>query len=230
MFLYEMHQHSDACSACGHMSPADAVRELKEAGFAGMVLTDHFYHGNSRIDRSRGWEFFVQAYAAGWQAARSAAEGLDFDVLFGLEEDVGERREVLVYGLTPEKLLAHPEWAEGEVWQGDVTRIAPIVRAEGGVVIQAHPFRGNGRGLPFQPLPLEYLDGMEIANACNAAGDNDLAVAYAREHGVTRVTAGSDAHYPGQAARWGIACERRIRDAATLAQVLRAQEYEIYVK
>ena len=44
-FLYEMHQHTSGCSGCAHDDPVSVVRQLKKEGFAGMVLTNHFYAG-----------------------------------------------------------------------------------------------------------------------------------------------------------------------------------------
>ena len=51
MYLYEMHQHTVRCSACGRGDPEKTVYALKEDGFAGMVITNHFLHGNTGIDR-----------------------------------------------------------------------------------------------------------------------------------------------------------------------------------
>ena len=51
-YKYEMHTHSKACSACASSSSEDIVRKAKECGYAGVFFTNHFYFGNSAIDRS----------------------------------------------------------------------------------------------------------------------------------------------------------------------------------
>ena len=47
MYKYELHMHTKEGSACGKTSGADMVDFYIENGYAGMVVTDHFYHGNT---------------------------------------------------------------------------------------------------------------------------------------------------------------------------------------
>ena len=51
-YLYETHMHTKEGSACGRDNAADIVRAYKEAGYAGVIVTDHFFGGNTAIDRS----------------------------------------------------------------------------------------------------------------------------------------------------------------------------------
>ena len=52
MFKYEMHCHTNAISKCAISTPLEMVQAYYEAGFAGVVFTDHFIHGNTTVDRS----------------------------------------------------------------------------------------------------------------------------------------------------------------------------------
>ena len=51
-YKYQLHTHTSPCSKCGAMSPEELARALYEGGYAGAVLTNHFYGGNSGIDRT----------------------------------------------------------------------------------------------------------------------------------------------------------------------------------
>ena len=62
MFFYELHSHTNAASLCSLVEAEDFVKFYIEKGFSGMVITDHFYHGNTAINRRIPWEDFVGAY------------------------------------------------------------------------------------------------------------------------------------------------------------------------
>ena len=47
MFLYETHVHTIKASACAWNTPKEMVQAYKQAGYAGMILTDHFIKGNT---------------------------------------------------------------------------------------------------------------------------------------------------------------------------------------
>lgn len=224
MYLYEMHQHTAAVSACAHETPEEVVRGLKQAGLAGVVLTNHFYHGNTGVRRHQAWEDFVRPYEEAYERAKKAAQKLDFDVLFGIEEGVGGGKEVLLYGITPAFLYAHPELRDARL-----SELAALVRAVGGLVVQAHPFRVRDYiRAPWEELPAEYLDGIEVHNACNDDLSNLRAQALADKHDLIAV-AGSDAHTPHTRGLAGIACAHRIRTERELADTLRDGHYELYI-
>lgn len=229
-YLYEMHQHTAGPSACGVDDPIQTVRALKEAGFAGMVLTNHFYHGNSGIRRHQSWEDFVRPYEEAYRLAKAEGERLDFDVLFGMEEGVGgQGKEVLLYGITPDFLYAHPELRDGGDEPTHLQRLYTLVHEAGGLLYQAHPFRVRDYiPRPWEELPAEFLDGVEAYNACNSPVENARAVAMARQKGLAMI-AGSDAHTGSQTNRYGLAFSDRLRTEAELAQHLRENTYELYI-
>lgn len=223
MYLYEMHQHTAGCSACGVADPAGVVRQIRQAGFAGVVLTNHFYHGNTGIRRNQPWEDFVMPYVEAYEIARQEGERLDIDVLFGLEENIGDAKEVLLYGITPEFVLSHPELRDG-----GLANIAALVHEAGGLVYQAHPYRVRDYiPRPWEDIPAQFLDGVEVYNACNSPVEDARALLLAQREGLLRC-AGSDAHTECFEGRFGIACAHRIRTEAELAQVLRDGDHELY--
>ena len=51
-YRYEMHLHTAPCSLCAVATMEEMVAACREKGYAGFVVTNHFYHGNTGIDRS----------------------------------------------------------------------------------------------------------------------------------------------------------------------------------
>ncbi|MBQ2740639.1 MAG: hypothetical protein IJF39_03340 [Clostridia bacterium] len=222
MYKYEMHAHTHPCSGGG----GDIIEHidcLMEKGFSGMVITNHFYRGDTCIPRSLPWGKFVLPYAEDFFLGKKYAEGKDFDLLFGIEEHIAGGREILVYGITPAFLCDHPE-----LKNADLKQYAEAVHRVGGMLFQAHPYRI--REWIINPTPFAevgILDGIEVYNGGNAYEENALAEAFAKEKGL-RGIAGSDVHQSSHAGIGGICSKVRIRDNETLRKVLKSGEYTLY--
>ena len=221
-YKYQLHTHTTPPSKCGVMTPRELCKALKEGGYAGAVLTNHFMHGNSGIDRSLSWEEFVYAYEKDYLDALEAAKEYDVDIIFGVEEGIGFGKEILLYGITPKWLYEHPELREGGIkLYREATRGTDIL------IIQAHPFRVRGYITDPGPLPLDYIDGIEVYNRANQPHENPLADEFAKENPGLILTSGSDAHKIDTATFAGIAAKERITDEKKLVEVLKSGDYEI---
>ena len=221
MYIYEMHFHTHPCSGGGEDIEGH-IDALIERGFSGMVVTNHFFHGDNRVDRTLPWEEFVAPYIEDYVRGREYAKARDFDLLFGLEEGVGGGKEVLIYGISPEVLLEHPELRER-----NVEHLIEVIHSAGGLIFQAHPYRQK-HYIP-EPGPiaeLDMLDGIEVYNAANGIEDNACAQALAKEKRLA-VVAGSDGHSHRGVGRAGIALKARVRTEKELATVLRSGDYVI---
>ena len=221
IYKYEMHLHTCPCSG-GGKDLRQHIDDLMSKGFCGAVVTNHFYYGDNRIDRELPWEEFVDAYRQDYLYGLEYAREVDFDLLFGLEEHVGDGREILLYGITPELIAAHPE-----LKKAPAEKYAEVIHAAGGLVYQAHPFRA--RQYVSRPYPLEcldMLDGIEVYNASNEPEWNESAQRLADELNLACV-AGSDAHKIQTAGRAGIATKERMRTNEDLVRVLKSRDYII---
>jgi hypothetical protein len=156
-------------------------------GYSGVIITDHFFRGNSAIDRSLPWDKWVNHFCRGYEDARAEGARRGLDVFFGWEDTV-DGDDYLVYGLGREWLIGHPEaksWTRRQQFEA--------VRQAGGCVIHAHPFRQHYY-IPRVTLSPNCVDGVEAANAGNMEQSYDaLAWRYAKKLGLP-VTAGSDIH------------------------------------
>jgi len=210
-YIYETHLHTVFSSACGRSKGSEYVRRYKELGYSGIIVTDHFYNGNTAISRSLPWKEWVRQFCRGYEEARNEGERQGFDVLFGWEETFDGCDDYLVYGLDKEWLMEHPEvrsWTRGQQYQA--------VKKAGGCVVQAHPFRQHGY-IRQIVLSSGCVDAVEAANAGNAEQSYDaLAMRYAQKLGLP-VTASSDMHeadlvYEGWV--FGIIVEERLKTIA----------------
>ena len=78
VYKYETHLHTSQGSACGCCSGAEQVENLKRLGYDGCFVTDHFFTGNTAIDRSLPWREKVELFCQGYEEAKSAATSLGF--------------------------------------------------------------------------------------------------------------------------------------------------------
>ena len=186
-YLYETHLHTIQGSACGVSEGREYVKRYQDLGYAGIIVTDHFYRGNCAVERSLPWDRWVHKFCMGYEDAREEGARRGLDVFFGWEETF-DGDDYLVYGLDKEWLLQHPEvrrWTRKE--QFDETR------SNGGCVVQAHPFRQHYY-IKRVHLSPGCVDAVEAANGGNSEASYDaLAWVYAKKARVP-VTAGSDIH------------------------------------
>ena len=221
-FLYETHMHTCQGSACGRATGKEQARVYKDAGYTGIILTDHFFGGNTAVSRELPWEERIDLFWRGYEEAKEEGDKIGLDVFFGLEQNI-HFDEYLIYGLTKEYMKAHPEM---EHWNRH-QQLEEVHKA-GGCVIQAHPFRMRSY-MDQVRLGLRYCDGIEVANAGNDQMDDARAWLYAQEFGLV-MTAGSDNHCGAGWPLYGVMLEKRltsIQDYVTM--ILNRETIQLYV-
>lgn len=224
MYKYEMHLHTSGCSACAVSTAAQMVQKLYEIGYAGAVFTNHFYHGNTSVNRSVGWQKFVDAFKKDYLEAKEIGERLGVDVLFGIEESYETGKEVLIYGLEPDDFLNEPHFIHM-----NIAEISSFVRNRGGLTVCAHPFRVRDYIPDPERVPLpENFDGVEIYNHCNNSIENRKAADYAKRYGLAPFS-GGDVHRTDGLGFAGLSFEKRITDNKELITEIKANRYKLIV-
>jgi len=220
LFKYETHIHCKLCSACSVVSPEEIVKAYAKAGYSGIVLTDHFIHGNSSVPANLPWEDRVRAYYNAVLIGREADKKYDLDVLFGLEHYYGHGgKEALLYGLTLDFVLENePLFARDKIEE-----LCKAVQDFGGFVTQAHPYRDRSYITLDAPDISKLADGIEVFNACNYPNENEQALALAKRLG-KRMMSGADDHFAKLAGKAGMAFPHRLRTTQELACALRVGE------
>ena len=213
MYLYETHLHTLEGSACGEVAAADYIDYMIVKGFTGMVVTDHFFNGNCAVDPHLPWKEKVELYCDGFRKAHAAAQGHEFDVIFGIEFNFNGD-EYLIYGIDGEWLLDNED-----IMGLDRRGVHKKINEAGGIMVQAHPFRER-KYLKDIRLTPDICDAVEVYNASNDDNMNALAYEYAKKLGVPMI-GGSDIHYPRDVLG-GILLPDRIKDTHELAAAIRA--------
>lgn len=187
LFLIETHMHTNQVSACGCSTGAEMAREYKRRGYDAVIVTDHFFNGNTCIDRSLAWEEKVKAFTKGYEDAKAEGDKIGLKVFFGFEYN-HKGAEFLVLNISPEFLLKHPEILAERI--GD---FFSIVHENGGYIIHAHPYREADYLYMIRLYP-DFVDAVEVYNAGNYPDrPNIMANIYADAYGLPK-TAGSDLH------------------------------------
>lgn len=219
LYRYETHLHTSEASACARVSGAEHVRFYKEAGYDGIIVTDHFFNGNCAIDRSLPWEEWVDMFCKGYENAKAEGDRIGLSVFFGWETNF-RATEFLIYGLDKEWLKAHPEilsWSVEEQYER--------IHADGGFIVHAHPFRVRPYIKEVRLYP-EYVDAVEILNIGNNNDEFDRKAAeYAKKHSLP-VTAGTDAHgFEEQFS--GVAFDHKLKDINDYIESIKSGGYEL---
>lgn len=222
LYKYEMHAHDKLCSACAQNTPEEMVKAYYDAGYSGMCFTNHFYLGNTAIDRGLPWKDFVTAYWQAYQrAVKFAADNCPgFSVFFGIEHAYGGGKEILTYGIDLDFLLKHPG-----LHKYSIKDYCDAVHEYGGYVSNAHPFRDREYIDMTYPLNPEYWDAAEVYNFCNKPEENEKAEEFAKEHGLYRTSGGDEHRATGDSiGKAGLAFPYPIHSGRELVEAMRKRD------
>lgn len=224
-YRYETHCHCSQCSLCARSSSQELVRAYHDAGYAGLVLTDHFIFGNTAVSSSLPWAQRMRSYYQAFLDAKAAAEGLDFDVIFGIEHAYGDGKEVLIYGVELDFLLVNPD-----IPRLSLDEFVERIHQAGGIVIQAHPYRNRSYVNMAVGPRSDLVDGIEVYNACNAPGEDPQALALAGQKDFI-LTCGGDIHHASdpRIGAAGIVLPYRVKTSKELADALKRRDHKFLV-
>lgn len=209
---WELHAHTAHGSHCGWMQPEEVARAHASAGYAGMVVTDHYNRENLECFPG-GPEEQTREWLKGYEAVRAEGERLGLRVLFGLEARLQDcDNDYLILGAEPSMVLEHPL-----LHFLTLEQLHALCHDCGALLVQAHPNRKN-----CHMADPAALDGVEGYNG-NPRHDNhnDRTLEQAAEHPRLIVTSGSDYHRAEDLDHGGIETDADIRTSADLARCLR---------
>lgn len=220
MYRIETHLHTTHVSKCGWLEAPQLVEGYQKAGYQGIVVTDHYNRTTFEylnIDLAAPGDK-VTPFLDGYRRVRDEGEKVGIRVYKGAELRFDEcENDYLLFGW-PDELLRDPE----EIFRMGIAAFAPLARAAGALIVQAHPYRKK-----CTPAIACYLDGVEVCNRNpRHENHNDRAAEYAEAFGLI-ATSGSDCHRVEDIAQGGILTEVLPADSLEMAQLIRSGSFEL---
>jgi predicted metal-dependent phosphoesterase TrpH len=221
IYRYDLHIHTAECDLAAHVPAAEIVRMYHEAGYNGLVITDHcfsiFFDWFKEELDGKSHKEITERWLRGYYEARNEGEKLGMTILPGAEVRFdGTINDYLVYGLTEDFFYNAPQMNRLK----NLNELLAVL-PEDACVVHAHPFRVNMTVI--DPTP---LFGIEIYNGGTDAYRNHLAEDLALHYGKV-MTSGSDFHHASHLARGGIMTQSKIETPADLVSVLKKGAYSV---
>lgn len=206
MFQTETHLHTKEVSPCAHLTAEKMVEYYHHAGYQTLFVSDHMHAD------CQGAEWFL----TGYHQAKKAGDRYGMNILLSAEYSFlihGVPNHYLVYGIDEDFIRHHVNGPDF-----DLGKLQKAVKECGGLIIQAHPFRGIGIPTP------DFVDGMEVFNSNPrhfVKTDEQRTEAMTGLYHLLR-TAGSDAHRPEDVAGTGIGSEHEIKTASDFIELIQS--------
>lgn len=221
MYLYETHLHTQPASGCARWSAAEAVKYYKDAGYAGIFITNHFLDDDIPELRALPYEDQINLYFKDFEDGLEAGREVGLAVFCGVELSY-KGTDFLVYGLDKAWYLAHPE-IDGM----PIKDFLALAKQEDALVIHAHPFREAGSIDHIRLYP-RSVHGVEVYNGNRNAFENEMAQKYALNYGLLQF-AGSDIHgKEPHGLRYGVCCETPVADERDFVNKVLAGQMQVF--
>ena len=221
-YLIELHCHSKEASFCSAVGGAVLADIYKAKNYHAITVMDHYYkHWFDRLE-DMPWEEKIYKYLSGYRNAKKRGGEIGVNVILGMEIRFTENaNDYMVFGFVEQLLYDCPE-----LYNCGVKNFSEFCKANGLLLIQAHPFRNN-----MTVINYDYLDGIEIYNAHPWHDSrNYLAELLYAEQSKKRpfiAVAGSDCHELTHEGRAGIISEILPKDSGELARILKSGKYKM---
>ena len=149
--LIDLHAHTSGISTCCRVPAPDIIKAAQDTGIDGIVLSNHYQRHYVKNGDAAA---FAERYVKEYEYTKACGDAAGFKVFYGMEVtmELHSNAHILVYGVDPSFTLKYPE-----TYAMTMADLYALVKENGGMLVQAHPFRGGKDVLQ----DLAYLDGVE---------------------------------------------------------------------
>lgn len=211
-YLLDPHVHTGEVSPCGNAPAAEMVKAYTQAGYQGIVITDHYGEWFFKDYPDIQWQEMMDVFLSGYSSAKKEGDRVGLDVFLGMEINFQSgSNDYLVFGMEESFLYENPY-----LDRMDFSEFSELIIKNNFSVFQAHPMRNN--------MTLDciaFIHGIEVLNG-NKWHDsqNDKALEFARLNHIPMI-GGSDAHSIEGAALAGVCLSRKPENNQELAVLIR---------
>ena len=182
--LIDLHAHSSGISYCCRATSEEIIKVAKENGIDGIVLTNHYQKSYVKDGNALA---FARKYTDESREAKRIGKELGVTVIYGIEVTMSRHDDshLLIYGLDEAFTEEFPE-----LYDMTQEELYTLVKARGGLLSQAHPFRNR-----YYPLDPRFLDGYELSShPLYRTSRYDDVMSLVIKHG-SLLTTGADYHH-----------------------------------
>ena len=213
----EMHVHTSEGSPCARADAEHIVKAYSEAGYDGIVITNHFdsvlLKDFGKTDTER-----IERYLLGYRKAKAAGFHYGIQVMPGVEIRLEPGQEdFLIYGIDEDFLFCHPD-----LCFMNQQAVFELCHSYGAVFYQAHPFRK-----PCRPQNPEFLDGVEFNQRPYSGNHNEKLSQWVKDYPKLKFISGSDCHDLDQVGSGGIEIEQPVNDVKELTELLKTTQVKL---
>ena len=211
-YKFDMHVHTKETSSCGNIIGLDVADMYKEAGYDGIVITDHYIKDFFEQFPDKTWDMKVDEFLKGFMEAKTEGQKRGLKVILGMElRFTDSQNDFLIYGIDQEFLRENKE-----LYLLNLYKFRELIKDKDIMIFQAHPFRAG-----HYVMNIESLDGIEVFNG-NARHDskNHLANDFAKENNLIPIS-GSDFHEIEDLARGGVEFVEMVNSSKELVRQLK---------
>ncbi len=181
--LIDLHAHTQGMSECCKAPSPVILKVAKNNGIDGIVLTNHYLRQDNGDHKD-----YAQRYIDEFYYTKACGDEIGCRVFYGMEvtmDDYGGPH-ILIYGVDPSFTTEHPL-----IFSYTMEQLYTAVKAVGGMVVQAHPFRNGQNKLPDQ----SWLDGLELSSHPQYDGTYVERLTELAHAGSLILTSGGDYHH-----------------------------------
>ena len=209
--LIDIHAHASEISRCCKANSYEVLTAAREAGIDGIALTNHYAKKYIKDGDPAG---FAKRYVEAYYNTKKLGEEMGMPVFFGIEVSVEYQKFVhmLVYGVDTDFILKNPE-----IYDYSLQKLYETVHESGGVLVQAHPFRGEDL-----LQDVRFLDALEAnSHILYPEGHKfELLSKIAYDAGII-ITSGGDYHADTPRSHCGMYLPDTVTDGISLGEYIK---------
>lgn len=217
--LIDMHAHSSGISECCRIPIDEVLKQAKEAGHDGIVLTNHY---SEKYADATSPDDLARRYNEEYFLARRLGEEMGLTVLYGIELTVSRdpKLHILIYGVPFNFITENPT-----IYTLEQDELYALVHSYGGAVVQAHPFRRDVDRL----VSLTHLDGIEVNCHPLYEGTHFERILNIVKDTSLILTAGADYHADTRRAKCGVYLPADITNETLSSYLLNCDEVKLHI-
>lgn len=220
-FQFELHCHTAETSYCASCKASQSVALLKDAGYDGVAITNHYYR-EWFTEKEGSWKEKMDWWLSGYRLAKKAGDEMGLAVVLGVELGFESFpvNHFLSYGMEEEFFYEYPQ-----LYEMTPAEYSTLANRLGLYFGQAHPMRGNS----CRPEAPTILHGMEIYNSHGENANHNHQVYEIVKKNNLVGTVGSDFHHPYQMGKTAILFPTLPHTSAELAELLLHRQIDGYI-